>query len=557
MSIDLDAAAGTSPLPECDLETRYGPRPAAHGAAVMAVFDDLDGPLDPGIYQRCRQLWYDKVGDRDDEGAIVAELDDSLEWLPPARNGRDWVVTLRSSRWKAGTGEGDDYSAWYKYHLTLRELDNDGERHKPPLALSLRVEPQDTDLVYKDGSPLECPYGEGSRVVLQSTWADSSEELERRMTETLQELLDVDGAALEAARVDRSRRVQKAEAHHRFSVDAKRRVVEILERSKGLIEYGGSSEIEANQRRIKEGYLEAAVSSDRWDLLGFTEVDFDVELKIYQATNWTDIPASEPGHHPKIEASFDGVADGRLPHVDEWDQVMRVLRTMVNSHLFEWAEVDRSDLVADDFQDGPGLPEWSWSHPVGRVDQLRARYKSLETQIYREATSRATKSVYDILRVVAEERGATYDVLEERVGLSRSCIRYHVRRLQESGVVDRVGNPVLVVFPSIQVLRSAEEIMRECYPDDTIEAAMSRAEDRRDRREQLQDESNVDDGDRESSDDADQEGGDAEDSSTNSTTWRYFDDLALEPGQLAAALDRDHIDADHVRVRTDPYSWVG
>ena len=38
--------------------------------------------------------------------------------------------------------------------------------------------------------------------------------------------------------------------------------------------------------------------------------------------------------------------------------------------------------------------------------------------------------------------------------------------------------------------------------------------------------------------------------------WEYFEDLALEPHQLATALEREYLDGDEVRVRTDRRTWV-
>ena len=554
MSVEIDDLPGERGLPETELETRFGPQPISHGGGVMAVFadrrTDLDVVDDDSIYQAVRSLWYDVVGDRENEPGIVAELDsDAIEWLPAARYNREWVLILESSRWKAGQGEGDDYTAWYKYDLTLRELDDDGEMHKPAFALSLRVEPQRRDLVYRDGNELSLPYGEGTLVKIQSTWAETGQELERRMVDTLVEALDVDPQELLESRVDDSRRTMKCEAHVRAAIGQKPQLIETVEQSKQLIAYGGGSEIDAHQTRMREGYLEAVIESDRWDLLGFGDLDFRVELKLYQAAGWHKISSSEPGHHPKLEASLAGVDDGKLPHVDEWDQVLGKLRAIVSSHL-EWADVDRGDLVADDYFDGPAAPEYSYSHPVGRREQLAERYESVSTEIYREATKANTKAVYDILRVVAETDGATYDQLEERIGLARSSIRRHVRRLQEAGVVDRVGNPVIVVFPSLEVLDNAREILRTIYPDETIDDMNERAQERRERREERDDPApdagTTDDDSTTSSDDE----------SGSSSSWRYLADVELDGPRLATALERQYLGERDVRIRVDEIPWA-
>jgi len=553
VSIDMpstpDATIGT--LPDPRLEDRVGPEPAAHGAGVQAVLNDANRDL--LVYSALHQLWYDAVGDRESEPGIAAVVDsDDLPWLEAPTPGREWVVKLTSSRWKAGSGTGDDYSAYYEYLLTFRERDEDGDLHKTGQACSVRVLPQFADLNYKDGESLTLQYGEGSLVKCQTTWADSSDEVEARMFDVLELVLDVDRGRLLADRNDESRRLTKVEAHHRFDIGWKRQVVETIDQTRELIAYGGQSEIEAHQLRQREGYLEALLDADRWHLLGFPRTNYDIELKCYQAAGWTEIPREDPAHHPKLEASFAGATgDAALPHVDEWDEVIQTLREIVSSHL-EWAGVGREELIADDYQPGPASAEYRYTHPAGRREQLRERYEAVGTEIHREALKANTQAVYDILRVVATESGASYDTLEERTGLARSTIRYHVSRLAEIGVCEKVSNPVLVVFPSLAVLDEAEDILRRIYPDDQVDDMMDRAEERRERREERDDPSSV--GDQEESDDQEDDASDGD--RGRRSEWAYFEDLSLEPHQLANALDREYLDGDEVRVRTDRRDWV-
>lgn len=529
-------AGGSGSLPDPTLERRTAAEPAAHGSAVQCVFKD-----DGETYETAHTRWYDDVGDRDREPAVVAELDvDKFDWLPNPSHDRDYVLVLSSSGWKGGIGSGDDWSQWYQYHIKLRERDADGNLSKGPLSVHVEIIPQRDDLVYEDGGEISLPYGEGTLVRCSTTWADTSDEIETRMLDVLETVYGCDRQELWRAREYRSRRIYKAEAHHRVDIGWKRQLVEVLEQTKSLIAFGGGSEIDAHQTRQKEGWLEAVVDADRWHLLGYPDVPWNIELKVYQAAGWHKIPRSDPAHHPKLEASFAGVDwDAQLPHVDDWDDVMKTLRTVVSSHL-EWAGVDRENLIADEFQPGPNAASYSYQHPRERREQLRARYEAISTEIYREALKSNTTAVYDILRTVAVESGATYDMLEERTGLARSTIRYHVRRMSEIGIVDRVGNPVIVVFPSIEVLDNASEILRTIYPDDEQTDMDDRAEERRDRRESH----DVDD-DQNSDDDRDRD------------RWEYFGDVDLDPMQLAAALDRDHIGDDDVRVRVGPYDWLG
>ncbi len=108
--------------------------------------------------------------------------------------------------------------------------------------------PQFREMVYKSGDSLECPYGEGTRLLAWTTWAEDSFEIERRMYNALRAVY---GAG--SVDVDDARRISKAEAHIRFYIDKKNPAIETLEQSKQLIDWGGESEIEAHQQRQKEG----------------------------------------------------------------------------------------------------------------------------------------------------------------------------------------------------------------------------------------------------------------------------------------------------------------
>ncbi|MCU4743388.1 winged helix-turn-helix domain-containing protein [Natronoglomus mannanivorans] len=527
-----------------DSESDTFPKPRAHGAAVMNHLADVQDPhadrsADRGtLYDQSLSYWRESVGDRDLEPHVAVE-DFDAEWLPSG----DYALVLTSSRWKAGTGRGDDYRAYYEQHLKLREWgpeDDDGERplRKPPLALHIEIMPQFRDMVYKSGDSLECPYGEGTRLLAWTTWAEDPFEIERRLYDALRAVYGAGTVDLDD-RVDDARRIPKAEAHIRFHIDKKNPLVETLDQSKQLIDWGGHSEIEAHQQRQKEGWLEALVESNRWHLLGFDPKRYSTEVKIYQANQWHKKPRGDPFHHPKLEASYAGVDRGELPHVSEWDDVLDHLRSVVATHA-RWAGIGRSDLIADDFFDGPTSPPWEFERPTGRREMLRQRYEDLATDIYREALKESTTAVYDILRVIAEHDGATYDALEERTGLARSTIRYHVRRLAETGVVSREGNPVMVFFISRVVLERAREIVREVYPDDTPEQQNERLEERRERRESESDQS--DDTDEESSESADE---------TETIGFEYLERLSASVHDVAFLIDRDQLDDRDVRVRVD------
>ncbi|SNZ06182.1 Winged helix-turn-helix DNA-binding [Natronoarchaeum philippinense] len=538
-----------------DCETCEYPQPRAHGAAVMNVLNDLapsDRDRKPNsrntLYARAIQFWRDQVGDHEQEPFVVAE-DVEHDWLPATGAGVEYVYVLTSSRWKAGTGEGDDYSAFYDQHLKLRRMDDEGTLSKPSTSLHVEIMPQYRDLVYKDGNRLECPFGEGTKVRASTTWAESGDEIERRMYDAIRAVYGQDAIDVGRDRNDDARKIAKAEAHIRFAIEKKAQAIETIEQSKQLIGWGGHSEIEAHQRRLQEGWLEARVVSDRWDMLGFQGKRYDTGVKIYQTSDFAERSVDDPLRDPKLEASFAGVDDGALPHVDEWDSVLQHLREVVATHA-QWAGIERADLTADDYFDGPAAPTMNFEKPQGRRNMLRRRYEDVATEIYKEALKTNTEAVYDILKVVAEESGASYDTLEERTGLARSTVRYHVARLAENGVFARLGNPVLVVFVSRQLLDRAKEIVREVYPDDQAEDMQERAEERRQRREERDDEARDHDG---LDEPADSET-DAPDRAGND--WEYFDLLDLEPHQIANAIERGYLEENHVRLRIDPYDWI-
>jgi DNA-binding MarR family transcriptional regulator len=544
MSTGAEAAPDFDDVVDC--ETCEYPEPRAHGAGVMNVLNDADGEDPETLYMRAIKYWRDEVGSRDNEPHIVAD-DVEHDWLPELPSGTEYVYQLTSSRWKAGNGEGENYSAFYDQHIKLRRMNDEGDLSVPATSIHIELMPQSRDLVYKDGNPLECPFGEGTKVRATTTWAETGHEIERRMFDALREIYGEDAVNIQT-RNHNSRKIVKAEGHIRFDIEKKNQAIETIEQSKQLIGWGGASEIDAYQERIREGWLEAKLISDRWDLLGFQGKRYSTEVKIYQTHDFHKRPPNDPFKHPKLEASFAGVDDGALPHIDQWDDVMTHLREIVATHA-EWAGIERSDLVEDDYFDGSGAPTMQYEKPQGRREMLRRRYEDVATEVYREALKTNTEAVYDILKIVTEESGASYDTLEERTGLARTTVRYHVRRLAENGVFARLGNPVIVVFVSHQLLERAKEIIREIKPDDQAEDMAERAEERREKREERDDEARDEDGLQEDSDDSDDGHGDRGD-------WEYFDVLELEPHQIGNALERGFLAEGHVRLRTDPYDWI-
>ncbi|WP_232687941.1 winged helix-turn-helix domain-containing protein [Halobacterium zhouii] len=248
---------------------------------------------------------------------------------------------------------------------------------------------------------------------------------------------------------------------------------------------------------------------------------------------------------------------GRLPHVTEWDDVLDHLRDVVATHA-HWAGVERADLVADDFFEGPGADAYEYERPTGRRKMLRQEYEDRATDVYREALKESTTAVYDLLDVVAQEHGATYDLLERKTGLARSTVRYHVARLADAGVLERIGNPVLVVYDSEALHDKARDVLRKVNPDDTPEDRDERADERRERRErdrQADADPDAADDDAAAQDaDDDAAAQDADDDAAaqdadERSTWRYLDDWSGTPQMLIDEIVRDERTERDVRVR--------
>ena len=580
MSLDQQSTAGVTP-PEshvsevADAETDTFPQPRAHGAAIQSVLNDL-APSDREkrgtdrgtLYDHTVAYWREHVQDHTREPYVAVE-DFDADWLP--EDGQ-FALVVKSSKWKAGTGRGDDYRAMYEQHVMLRrvvETNSGTELKKPPLALHVEVEPQFRDLVYKDGNPLECPHGEGTRLEIWTTWAEDPEAAEERAYDALRAVYG-DVLDPETDRNPNSRRIAKAEAHVRFAHEKMGNVVETLDQSRKLVAYGGESEISAHQRRQREGYLEALVESDRWDLLGFPDQPFASELKVYRRKDWHTLSPENSGYHPKLEASFAGVQRGELPHVTEWDAVLDHLRALCATHA-KWAGVERSDLVADDFFDGPLAADYRFQRPTGRREMLRSRYEEVATEVYREALKPNTTAIYDVLKVVSEHNGATYDHLVEETGLARSTVRYHIARLESSGVFVKVEeNPVLVAYAAPLAREEAADVLAEVYPDDNPEdrkdRAQRRREDRRERQERRDPNLDTVPSDVDDSSTAGREDSDAtrrstvDDSSTerscsedadDSLGFRYLAHVEASAHDLAFLRDREELADRDIRVRAD------
>ena len=490
--------------------------PIAHGSAVSVVLDDQ---LD--LYNHCRELWREQIGEAGEEELVEA----APSFLPDG----DYVWKFRSSNWKAGAENGSGtWKRWFEYHLSLRKritINGEEELRKPPVSLNLSVQPQDERLTYEDGNEFSLPFGEGSRVVVKTTYCERSGEVLDRLFNSLADALGrLDGDSEIVSIGDlksESARISKLETYSRFDIDKKHSVKRCLDKSENLIDVGGGSEVEVWKQRQEEGWLEARVSSDRWNRLGIDALDVDRELKVYQSGDWTDRSPDDPLHHPKVEASI----DSGTAHLSEWDQLLDSLRQLLLDHL-EWAGVEDSELIADDYFKPAVQPTVETELPDGRREDLRRYYQRFEATVWKESLKDETTGVYDILSYLAENYGATYEQLEEATGYARSTLDYHVARLRDAGLLVTVGNPAIIAFDADRlyevVLELIDSKIAPHFSEETISARRLGREERASEREERRESGEANGTDSSDSDVSDDE--DSDDSDSESTSWKYLSD---------------------------------
>jgi hypothetical protein len=617
--IELDRAEGITTA------TRELPSGARHGGGGKFVLDDVDRDPntvsekfdtgddgrhlpDGSVYQHARAAWYAHEGDMVTDpvsGRDYAVLTRSYEH--PAEDEPDeYAVTLRSSRYEAGTGEGDDYSPYYKYDLTVQPLDEDGSiawNRTPPRSLSLKLEPQYEGLVYPDGNEFRLPHGEGTLVRVQTTWVEQTEEFLERAAHLLGHALDY--GVRQRDLVTESAAFSKAEVHHRLTEEVEGDVTHTIRQSAELLAKH-DADVKTTGVHEDSRWLEAKIRTEGWEQLGFPRLDAPILIKLY----YPDDPDSVeyPMDQPKLEVALDGketVVDEetgrttqRMVPWGRWDEVMAVLEEILLSHL-TWADVSAADLVADDYSDGPQNPRTQWRHPEGRRHWLRKHYESLVPALYREATRTRTDLVLDILDVVRRRGEATYDDLVQETGAAKRTIREHVRRLDEEigddspGLLSRSrGAKTLVAYSSRFLEDLGENAIdsiqadRDELTEDRSERADERVQDHlevlglsssdaavlveavRDEYVYSRDDLRAVDALEDLAPIVEDLGLDialttstseckksetAEPSASEVAEWDAFGAVPIDGETLGYALEEGRIDEDHVRIRTDPY----
>lgn len=590
--------------------TRQLPAPAAHGGRFMAVLNDshrsareIPHPIENrsipsgSSYQYARARYYaaldaeevvtvqDSRG-RDREYVVLAESYE-LEGT-----GETVAVTLNSSRCELGkVTESGSLRQYFKYNLTLKPLSDDGEIRwfsTPATSLNVTLRPQDDELarmvqdgVDQDWTP---PFGNGTQVSLQTTWAEDPEEAYRRAWTLLEDALGYEVDELDVS--SDSQRFFKSEYHYRVSEDRADELAHVLRQSSELLaRYEGDIEETAIHERGRWRLLK--LTTDAFGKLGMPILPGqDLELKLYLP----DAPLETlefPMDQPKLEISLAGrPRGGDAYNVERWPQIREILRTVLCAHL-EWADVGADSLLEDEMAQGPEADLISWEHPEGRRAWLRDHYQSLTPQVYAEARKAQTRSVYDILHSIKRREMATYGEIADDVGLTKRTVRGHVQRLsgedEEPGILETVPDAVtFVTFSSTFWEDEAHEALDRTYPNDTAEDRNRRADQRQEERllkrklgltpgssssdedldeiDELQEDEELPEVvDEDEGDDLDEDESDElqEDDQDDSPTWQYFRDVELSADHLGQALERGYLAEDHVRVRTDASPLFG
>jgi len=501
---------------------------------------------DGSLYQRCRVAYLN--GEKttiDDRERVVLTRDYRPNWIPGEQR---YAVTLTSSKWQAGTENGD-YTPYYKYDLKCWAVDGEGniDTDRDVLrSLTAKIMPQYEDMVYPDGSDFEIPHGEGTLVRVSTTWAEIAKAAFSRSHDMIRQSL---GHSMNWTDIyEGSRSSQRQEAHVRFHKKKAADLKHALQQSADLIPHKNGN-IENYEGTAHNGTWELfRFQSSDWDLIGGRDTDnIEIGIKVY----FTENPEAADGafQHPKCEAWLADTKDGRVPW-DAYDDLQALLEELVISHL-EHAGVRREHLIADDMFKPSERPSRRMEYSNERRQWLREHYRSLEPSVWHEGMREQTALPYDILCYLVQHGTADYDELEEATGAARRTIRQHVRRLEQDvggeapGIVHRIRSSKTVVTFANEMWQVASEAIQQIRPDDTPDDRDERKEERIEDRE-----SDEQRDDLEASDEADELGNADE---LFRDDWRRLSELSAGIEQ-ARTLPQDAIKINirHPDWQTDP-----
>jgi DNA-binding MarR family transcriptional regulator len=487
-----------------DKSTETFAQPIIHGSGITIHHSDLS------VYDTFRELWRKQVGEAGGTTEITSYTTQFAD--------EPYHFQFRSKRWKAGKGEDDDYTPYYEYLIFARRKTQNGLK-TPPQRLKLQIQPQRNEMNHPDGNPIELPHGEGTRIEIETTYAQRPGEVIRRAQHLLSEILpDYEPAGLDWD----TGRIKKLETHLRYERSFMETVVNCLIHTERLISWMGRSDLSGDHERRRPGWDIWRFSSTVWHKLGFPKHgDYTIGLKTYSAPNWEDFPKNHHAHHPKIEAFYAGRKwDETAPHLDDWDDLVDLLRHIVVMHTHNWTGIERDDLVADPFFDGSDAPAYEYESLDGRREDLRAMQEDMKTEIMKQVTESRSEAPYRIMSLLlGNPLGVSFKTLREELGVSQRTVRTHAARLEEAGIADRIGNPGELRFKSTTILEVAREAFDELDPDAT-------ASDLRERRENHE-------------------------KSGQHRDWGYLPESGLTRQQFAHAVMRGDLSDDEIRVALD------
>jgi hypothetical protein len=224
------------------------PEPVVHEVEGAFVVSSLDP------YEAVSNL-FDRYSE---EGSNSVEL--TTDYSPTfVEDMSSFGVTLKTSNWLAGTfSEEGDYNPANKYSLRLTAPE-DTLSAKKAVKLAITIEPQDPGLKRQNGNSFNCPYGEGTRIRVQTSYISGPEELKNRSAELLQKVLGYDLASDNI--IPESKQIWRLESYVRVNKGRK----EHLKTAIDITDYflPGAEIPNSTEELIRD------IESYRWSDLGF------------------------------------------------------------------------------------------------------------------------------------------------------------------------------------------------------------------------------------------------------------------------------------------------
>jgi len=473
--------------------------PITHGTGIQVHHAET------AVYDALRQLWRDEIADPDDDGSTISTYQPRFADAPRE-------IELSSSRWKAGS---DPDTQFYSYNIRIQK---DGKT--PAQSLSIDILPQKDGMVYPDGNEVELPYGTGTRLKIQTAYPDSRGDVFERANELLNAVLD----EYESDGIDReTAKITKFEKHVRFHRDRMPATVDALYHSERLIGWESMAEIRGRHRRREAGWDIWRFDASEWHRLGFAPPsgDYRWSLKAYSAKSWDDRPEDDWMHHPKLEAFYGGKigSNETLPSIEMWDEIEEYLSHVVAAHA-DWAGIAVDDLIEDPYFPGSGADARKFEGLEGRRDDLRAMYESMDSEIISAVEGSRSDVPAHLIRMLTDHpEGVFYSTISDELEISKETIRYHAKRLEESGIVERVHvgqGGTRLRFRAAAIRDTANDVLESLHAGETAAEARER-----------------------------------DDSTPDRRRYASIGEIGASPEAVARAVERGELDEDDVRVPAD------